>query len=101
MELDKNTGLRFDDVNFSDVGNGKSKTIQRASKLKVSRNDGSVSVFNKDGNKVTLSNAGEYLELSASEGRFLRDIIVTCSSTGLAIITCIGGEIIDTPIGKK
>jgi len=99
--LDSNSGIRFDNVSFLEMGASQDKTIQKATKIVVKLISGSVEVWDKNKNKLTFNKAGEELILESRIGFVLNSTQVATGVSSSAIVVVNGGEVTDTPKGGK
>jgi len=101
MSLDENSGIRFDNVSFVQMGSSQDKTIQKATKIVVKLISGSVDIWDNSKNKVTFSKAGEELVLEARIGFVLNSTQVATGISSSVLVVVNGGDIYDTPKGGK
>ena len=99
--LDSNSGIRFDNVFFLQMGSSQDKTISRATKISVKLIAGSVDIFDKNKSKVTFSKAGDELVLEARSGFALNETQIASGASSSVLVVVNGGEISNTPKGGK
>lgn len=98
-EFNKYTGRRVEDFGFSSLTSG-SYILSGCRRVEVSLSVGSVQIFDKNDNKITISKVGESFVVEARNGYLLPEFNIQIPTGGEAKVVFYEGEIKTAPKSK-